>query len=262
MPPLEAAPRAAEAAERAIELDPTLAEGHTTLGFVRSLYQWRWDEGRREIERALEVNPNHAEAHFSYGWYQAAMEDYKGGLASMKRAFELDPLSANYSFHLEWAYLWTGQPNAAIRQHDTTEELAPGMVCIDSLLGQALSEQGRYEEAIEAFETAEPTLGRPSCGKGVTLARMGRTDEALQLARKLEEAFDDEYFIPTSGYMYPPLEGPRNASRRSSVSGELEESRPLEALKRSSEREVCSVARSLKMRGRAGLVVRLRRYMR
>jgi tetratricopeptide (TPR) repeat protein len=124
------------------------------------------------------------------------MEDYKGGLASMKRAFELDPLSANYSFHLEWAYLWTGQPNAAIRQHDTTEELAPGMVCIDSLLGQALSEQGRYEEAIEAFETAEPTLGRPSCGKGVTLARMGRTDEALQLARKLEEAFDDEYFIP------------------------------------------------------------------
>jgi adenylate cyclase len=196
MPPLEAAPRAAEAAERAIELDPTLAEGHTTLGFVRSFYQWRWEEGRREIEQALEVNPNHAEAHFSYALYQAAMDDRIGALASMKRAFELDPLSAMFSFHLEWAYLWTGQPDAAIRQHETTEELAPGMVYQDSLLGTALSEQGRYEEAIEAFETAERTLGRPSHGKGVTLARMGRTDEALQLARNLEEAFEDTYVVP------------------------------------------------------------------
>jgi len=196
MPPLEAAPRAAEAAERAIELDPTLAEGHTTLSFVRSFYQWRWDEGRREIERAIELNPNHAEAHFSYGLYQGVMDDRIGALASMKRALELNPLSAMLSHHVEWAYLWTGRPDAAIRQHETTEELAPGMVYQDSLLGQALSEQGRYEEAIESFETAERTLGRPSHGKGITLARMGRTNDALQLARKLEEVFEDTYVVP------------------------------------------------------------------
>ncbi len=196
MAPLEATPRAAEAAERALDLDPTLAEGHATLGCVRALYQWRWDEGRREMERALEVNPNDAETHLVYGYYKLAMDDRVGGVASLERAFELDPLSAMISWHLEFAYLITGQPDAAIRQHETTEELAPGMVYQDSLLGRALSEQGRYEEAVKAFETAERTLGRPSHGKGFTLARMGRMDDALQIARQLEEAFEDSYVVP------------------------------------------------------------------
>jgi TolB-like protein/Tfp pilus assembly protein PilF len=194
--PLETTAKAVEALGRAIALDPNLAEAHATRGYVRAIHEWRWDEGRREMERALELNPNLAEAHNLLAHVKTGMRDRSGAISSAKRAFELDPLSAAHSHMLEWFYLFDGQPDAAIRQYQVTQELAPGMIYHDSILGRALSEQGRYDEAMQAFEAAERTLGRPSTGKGIMLAWMGRKQQALEIAGELEQTAEISYIMP------------------------------------------------------------------
>src|SRR5690242_3488238 len=66
MPPAEAYPRAKTLALRALELDETLAEAHTTLAEAEHEYEWKWADAEREFSRAIELNPNSATAHKSY----------------------------------------------------------------------------------------------------------------------------------------------------------------------------------------------------
>jgi adenylate cyclase len=194
--PLETTPKAMEALDRAIELDPNLAEAHATRGYLRAAHEWQWDEGHREMEEALALNPNLAESRVILGHVKVALDDPAGAVSEAKRAFELDPLSATTSHMLEWYLLFDGQLDAAIRQHQVTQELAPGMAYHDSVLGRALTQQARYDEAIAAFEAVEQTLGRPSTGKGVALAMMGRKEHALEIAEQLERAAENTQIMP------------------------------------------------------------------
>ena len=66
--PQEVMPKAKEAALRALQLDETLSEAHTSLGFIRLFYDWDWPGAERELQRAIELNPSSAEAHH---WYRA-----------------------------------------------------------------------------------------------------------------------------------------------------------------------------------------------
>jgi tetratricopeptide (TPR) repeat protein len=72
-------PKAKVAAQKAVELDPTLAEGYASLGLVKFFYDWDWPEAEREFRRALELNPNSAEARIDYAWprWAAARRPYK-----------------------------------------------------------------------------------------------------------------------------------------------------------------------------------------
>jgi len=78
---------------RALELDETLAEAHTSLGNVRLFYDWDWLKTAQEFKRAIELNPNSADAHDGYANYLVAMGRHEESLAESKRATELDPLS-------------------------------------------------------------------------------------------------------------------------------------------------------------------------
>ncbi len=196
LPPSEAYPKARDAAEKAIQLDEQLAEAHVSLASVRAWWEWNWNESRRELDRALELNPNSAEAYWQWIFYWLAMNDPAEAVRSARRACELDPLSAIFSLFLEWSYFFNNQYDEAIAQHDITQELSPGLVYSESTLGLSLSEKGLYDEAIRAFEEAERTIGHVSLGKGVTLANMGRKEEALEIARELEAIFDETYIIP------------------------------------------------------------------
>ena len=196
LPPSEAFPKVGEAAEMAIQLDEELAEAHAHLSAFRAWWEWKWDESRRELDRALELDPNHAEAYFHLILYWWAMNDPAEAVRSAQKAYELDPLSAQFSLHIELSLMLNGQYDDAIAQHDITQELSPGLVYGDSWLGYSLCEKGLYNEAIRAFEEAERSLGHSSSGKGVTLARMGRKEEALNVARELEVIFGETYIAP------------------------------------------------------------------
>ncbi len=212
MSPLEAWPKASAAAELALELDPTLAEAHAALGLVRGPYERRWAESEAALQRALDLNPNLPEAYIWQGWNRFALADRASAVALFERAYALDPLSAFASMMLGWAYAFGGRYDEAIRQWALLRELASGMVYLDSTLGRALSDKGEHEAALRAFEKVEPILGRPSTGKAVTLARMGRREEGRRLAEDLERAWTRAYFMPeTLAEVFAALDEPDRA---------------------------------------------------
>ena len=86
-------PKAKAAAERAIDLDPTLAEAHAVLGFTIFWHEWAWDAAERYLRRALEVNPRSADAHWMFGHLCSNTGRHEEALAEMGVARELDPLS-------------------------------------------------------------------------------------------------------------------------------------------------------------------------
>jgi tetratricopeptide (TPR) repeat protein len=81
------------AAQRALELDGSLAEPHASLGLLAMNYDWDWPTSEREHRRAIELNPNYATAHHWYAEYLAAVGRFDEALTEINRAHELDPLS-------------------------------------------------------------------------------------------------------------------------------------------------------------------------
>src|SRR5712691_7823605 len=89
--PKETLPKAKAAAQKALELDETLAEAHVALGLIK-MDEWDWAGAEREFKRASELNPNLAEARFRYSGYLSNVRRPTEALAEIKRAQELDPL--------------------------------------------------------------------------------------------------------------------------------------------------------------------------
>src|SRR4030095_10989475 len=100
--PKEGFPKAKEAAIRALEIDESLAEAHTSLAFIK----FRWDRDRVEAERgflqAIKLQPSYAPAHQWYSSYLVALERFDEAIAEAKRTQELEPLSSTASAHLGW----------------------------------------------------------------------------------------------------------------------------------------------------------------
>ena len=91
--PKGAFPKAKDAAQKALEIDETLAEAHASLGYVKTNYDWDWSGGEKELQRAIEFNPSYAIAHLWHGDTLPQMGRVEEAIAELKRAMELDPLS-------------------------------------------------------------------------------------------------------------------------------------------------------------------------
>ena len=150
LPPQETFPKARMAAMKALELDDTLAEGHTALGMVRSHYDWDWTASEKEFQQALELNPNYANAHYFYGFScLVPLGRLDQAQREMKRAQELDPLSPIINANLAWALIYARQYDAAIEQLRKTLALDPHFGPTHARMGQALELKGRYAEAVD-----------------------------------------------------------------------------------------------------------------
>jgi tetratricopeptide (TPR) repeat protein len=91
--PNDSLPKAKSAAQRAIELDPMLGEGHASLGYIQLWYDWDWPAAERSLKRALELNPAYAPARQWYSYYLETVDRLEESIGEIKRALELDPLS-------------------------------------------------------------------------------------------------------------------------------------------------------------------------
>jgi len=91
--PSEVFPLARAAAERAIKLDSTLAEAHTSLGIVSMFYDWDWTSAGKHLQRGVVLNPSSAEGHLFYAWYLLFRGQMNEALAEVTKAQELDQLS-------------------------------------------------------------------------------------------------------------------------------------------------------------------------
>ena len=102
MSPAEAMPKARAAAQRALELDPSLPAAHASLAYVLGFYDWEWSEAEAEFKRSLELNSGEATAHQNYGYLLIVNRRFDEAKREMDRAHELDPLSPLVSFMRLW----------------------------------------------------------------------------------------------------------------------------------------------------------------
>ncbi|HZB45549.1 MAG TPA: winged helix-turn-helix domain-containing protein [Pyrinomonadaceae bacterium] len=200
LPPVEARRRAEEAAVKALELDPSLAEAHSALGYVKH-YNWEWAAAEQEIKRALDLNPNQASAHISYASYLMSIGRVEESIAASNRARELDPLSLSISvqrgFLLENA-----------RRYDEAIEQLQRVIAVDQnhyqahwMLGHIYAADGQFEQAVAASEKAVALSGRAPGALGMlgmVYGLAGRKGEAAKVLKELLELNERRYVTPAA----------------------------------------------------------------
>ncbi len=152
--PREAMPKARAAAMKALELDESLAEAHTSLGNVRLFYDWEWQKAAQEFRRAIELNPNSADAHDGYANYLVAMARHDESVAEGKRAIELDPLSLVVNSDAAGNALYFARRyDQDIELCRKTIEFDPNFGLVHFYLAQAYAQTGRFRDAIDQAKT-------------------------------------------------------------------------------------------------------------
>src|SRR5438093_4160969 len=193
--PQESYPKAKAAAKKALELDETLAEAHTSLAKVLH-YDWNLAESNREFQRAIELNPNYATAHQWYGNGNLRfMGRFDEAIAEMKRAQELDPLSLVINSDVGVTYISARQYGQAIEQLRKTTEMDQGFYYAHWNLGIAYEMKGSLQEALAEYQKARQLTDDPRMlallGHG--LAVSGKRDEALRMLDQLKEMAKQRY---------------------------------------------------------------------
>ena len=108
--------RAKAAALRALEIDPTVAEGHLALGLILGWYEFEWAAAEQSLKRALDLQPNDALTHFYYGWLLLHNGRGNDGIAQGQLASGLDPLSPYIEMGYAQMHYACGQPRVAIER--------------------------------------------------------------------------------------------------------------------------------------------------
>lgn len=183
MAPREVMPRAKTAATKALELNNTLAEAHTSLARVLQIYDWKWAEAEKEYKRALELDPRYPLAHQWYGGYLERMGRFEVCIAERRIAIELDP-TASANFELGLAYFFSRDYDQAITQLQKTLDLEPEFPAALQILLVAYAYKGQYDLAITQIQENEDSIVRGTAGQVYAMA--GRRDEALRVLEELE----------------------------------------------------------------------------
>jgi TolB-like protein/Tfp pilus assembly protein PilF len=192
--PRDELPKALEAAHKAVQLDDTLGEAHTSL--ARALASdLQLPAAMSEFKRAIELNPNYATAHQWFGECLQSQGRLEEALAEIKRAHELDPLSLIINSLLGFALDTVGKSGEAIAQLYKTIEIDPNFVNAYGQLGNLLEHQGRLKEAIAEYEKDASLSNDPIALANLAGAyfHAGRKQEAQQLWNKLKSLSDRQY---------------------------------------------------------------------
>lgn len=188
--PREAFPKARAAAERAIEIDNNLAEALSTVAYVKFIYDWDFEGSDRDFQQAFAANPNYANARYWYGECLIYRGRFDDGIAQIKRAQELDPLSPVFGANLGWAYHMARQHDRAIEQLQKVLETDSDFSMAHFYLGMAYEQKGMFEPSIAAYKRSIELSGSEypgTIGLGHAYALSGRHDEARKILEQLEQ---------------------------------------------------------------------------
>ncbi len=160
--PLEGMPKAQAAVEKALELNPDLGEAHAVRGLIRLIFDWDWPQAERDYQQAMQLNPSLGAAHRGYAGTLTARGRHTEALDEIRRGYALDPLSPS-SLGL-WNFYVARRYDEAIERCEKAIEVTPGFGWAHSLLGLALLEKGRTQEAIAAAEKGREADDSPISG--------------------------------------------------------------------------------------------------
>ena len=194
--PADSFPQAKAAAKKALELDDTLAEAHTSLALVLEYYDFDFEQSLKEFERAIQLNPNYATAH---QWLAdgplLALGQFDRAIAEGRRAVELDPLSLVINEDLGGDYFIARRYDEAIIQLRKTIEMDPRLYYAHKDLGQVWQLKGQLNEAIAEYRKAVELSDDPFVlgTLGQAYVRAGQREEAQKILARLTEEAKSRY---------------------------------------------------------------------
>jgi serine/threonine-protein kinase len=194
--PRDCYPKAMAAAKRALELDDSLAEAHTTLALAIWYYHFDFAQANKEFQRAIELNPNYATGHQQYGNNTlSALGRFDDAIAEGKRAVELDPLSLVINTDLGVNYQYAHRYDESIAQLRKTLEMDPGYYFAHINLGQALEMKGERDAAIAEYQKARALNDDPAVlgYLGRVYGLSGNKTEAEKFLSQLKELSKQRY---------------------------------------------------------------------
>lgn len=180
--PKEAFTKAKSAVIKALDIDETLAEAHSALGFIKMYYDWDWEAAETELKRAIQSKASYVTAHHWYAEYLSWMGRHEEAIEEISRAHEIDPLSLLINYIKAYVLFYARQYERAIEQCQKTLELDPNFHMPHVGLGRAYLAKGMYEEAIAEFQkSGDKTY------LGFAYAEAGKRDEALAILQEMKE---------------------------------------------------------------------------
>lgn len=195
--PTQALARSKAAAQRALELDDNLAEGHIAMASINEL-QWNWTGAEAESKRAIQLNPNIALAHNIYALLLIVLGRNDEALAENKRAQELDPLRIALKSNQAKALLFARRYDEAMQVAQAAIKLDPTFPNAHWCLAEIYAITGNYSESVNEYQKTidlDGPLPTHLCFLGYAYGLAGRRSDAFAVLKKLKTT--DKYVSPT-----------------------------------------------------------------
>ncbi|MGC1223916.1 MAG: tetratricopeptide repeat protein, partial [Candidatus Sulfotelmatobacter sp.] len=183
------------AAEKALQLDSTLSEAHTSLAAVKVLHDWDWQGAEQEFRRAIELNPNFARAHHWYGNLLLGPEGrHEEAVAELERARELDPLSLIVNADAGFGYYLAGRYELALQAYRKVLAVNPNFIPVLFYLAKYYRQTGQYDLWLKESVENDRLSGFPDRGQSLqrlyaqggfraTMEEMARPQEVGNLGK-------------------------------------------------------------------------------
>ena len=203
MAPMEAYPKAKEAALRACEIDNSLSEAHTSLAFLQMKLDLDWEGAEKSFRRAIDLNPGYAQAHHWYGLWHMFHKQFDRAISKIMTALDLDPLSLIINRDIGQIYLFSGRYDAAIDALERTLDIDPHFPGTRGFIGLAYYCKSMYQRAMEEIDTERAAsagwIQMLETLKALTYAGMGNLAKARgileEMLKQAEEVYVSPYFI-------------------------------------------------------------------
>ncbi len=191
-PQTESMPKARAAALKALELDPELAEAHTSLALITENFDFDWETAEKEYGRAIELNPNYATAHHWYAEFLSLQGRFTEALAESERARELDPLSLIIAADQGVILFYARQYDASIAQFRAVKEMEPAFPRAHMVLAPYI-EKHQFADALAELEQWEAPGGKSAwtwAWRAFIYGRSGQNAQARQALAQVKQFYD------------------------------------------------------------------------
>jgi tetratricopeptide (TPR) repeat protein len=194
--PKEAGAKARQAAEKAVELDPSLAEAHASLGLVLQTFDWDFSRAEREFSRAIELNPAYVYTHSWYCELLYATGRYDEAVLEVRKAVALEPFTPNLRYNLGSALMFAGRSAESEKEFREILDMDSNFYLAHYGLAEVLGHQNKFDEAVGEMEKAVHSMPESSYYRGFlgyALAKAGRSEEARRILGELIEESGTKY---------------------------------------------------------------------
>jgi len=197
-PRIELMPKARAAALKALELDPGLAEAHTSLALITENFDFDWETAEKEFRRAIELNPNYATAHHWYAEFLSQQGRFAEALAESERARELDPLSLIIAADHGVILFYARQYDASIAQFRAVKEMEPYFPRAVMVVAPYIEKQ-QFADALAELKRWDDANGESEwtwAWRAFVYGRSGQSAQARLALTKVKQFYDRGHGSP------------------------------------------------------------------